>query len=69
MERQQLKTGRFGLGTTLVVRDLDAAEDWLGRKSVRASRLNSEVVAADPADTFGAPYFFTTTTFAADPFA
>jgi hypothetical protein len=56
-------------GITLVVRDLDAAQDWLGRNSVRTSRLNPEVLAADPADTFGAPYFFTAATFADDPFA
>jgi len=31
--------------------------------------VNPELVAADPADTFGAPYFFTTATFAGDPFA
>ncbi|HTX27229.1 MAG TPA: VOC family protein [Streptosporangiaceae bacterium] len=61
--------GNMIYGITLVVGDLDAAEGWLGSKSVRSSRLNPELLAADPADTFGAPYFFTTTTFAGDPFA
>ena len=61
--------GNMIYGITLVVRDLDAAQDWLSRKSVRTTRLNPEVLAADPADTFGAPYFFTATTFAGDPFA
>jgi catechol 2,3-dioxygenase-like lactoylglutathione lyase family enzyme len=61
--------GNMIYGITLVVGDLGAVEDWLGRKSIRSSRLNPELVAADPADTFGAPYFFTTTTFAGDPFA
>ena len=61
--------GNMIYGITLVVRDLDAVQDWLGRNSVRTARLNPDVVAADPADTFGAPYFFTTTTFAGDPFA
>ncbi len=63
------KWGNMIYGITLVVRDLDAAQDWLGRKSVRTTRLNPDLVAADPADTFGAPYFFTATTFAGDPFA
>ena len=63
------KWGNMIYGITLVVRDLDAAQEWLGRKSVRTSRLNPDLVAADPADTFGAPYFFTATTFAGDPFA
>jgi hypothetical protein len=63
------KWGNMIYGITLVVRDLDAAQDWLGRKSVRTTRLNPDLVAADPADTFGAPYSFTATTFAGDPFA
>jgi hypothetical protein len=63
------KWGNMIYGITLVVRDLGAVEDWLSSKSVRTSRLTGDVVAADPADTFGAPYFFTTTTFPGDPFA
>ncbi len=61
--------GNMIYGITLVVRDLDQADGWLRRKSVRTSRLTPELLAADAADTFGAPYFFTATTFAADPFA
>ena len=61
--------GNMIYGITMVVTDLDAAQDWLNRKSVRTSRLNPDTVAADPADTFGAPYFFTAATFAGDPFA
>jgi catechol 2,3-dioxygenase-like lactoylglutathione lyase family enzyme len=61
--------GNMIYGITLVVRDTGAVQDWLGRHSVRTTRLNADLVAANPADTFGAPYFFTTTTFAGDPFA
>jgi hypothetical protein len=61
--------GNMIYGITLVVRDLDAAQHWLNSKSVRTSRPSPDVLAADPADTFGAPYFFTTTTFEGDPFA
>jgi Glyoxalase/Bleomycin resistance protein/Dioxygenase superfamily len=63
------KRGNMIYGITLVVSDLDAAQDWLGRNSVRTSQVNPDLVAAGPADTFGAPYFFTTTTFTGDPFA
>ena len=59
MQRQRLKTGKFGLGT--MIHSVHMTDD--------AARLNPEVLAADPADTFGAPYFFTATTFADDPFA
>jgi hypothetical protein len=77
---ERLKTGKFGLGTMIhsvhmtddvaqLNRFYEEVFGGLGRNSVRASRVNPGLVAADPADTFGAPYFFTTTTFAGDQFA
>ena len=47
-------------GVTFEVRDLAAAEEWLAAKGIGASRLSAGHLAADPADTFGMPLFFTT---------
>jgi catechol 2,3-dioxygenase-like lactoylglutathione lyase family enzyme len=54
---------------TLGVDDLETAEAWLGKQGVRSDRLGDELLAAHPDDTFGAPYFFTTTAIPNDPFA
>jgi len=61
--------GNMIYSTTMQVRDVSAAEEWLTKKGVGAKRLTSELLAADPADTFGAPYFFSTATIPNDPFA
>jgi hypothetical protein len=55
-------------GITFEVNDLDAAQEWLGRKKIGASRPRPGLLAANPADCFGAPYFFTTDAVPNDPF-
>jgi hypothetical protein len=47
-------------GITLSVRDLDSAEAWLDKKNIRTTRPRAGLLAANPHDCFGAPYFFTT---------
>ena len=62
---------RFGdmiYGVTFRVRDVDSAAQWLQEQSIRTTRLSDALLAADPADTFGAPYFFTGTDVPNDPF-
>jgi hypothetical protein len=44
------------------VRDLDSAEAWLDKKNIRTTRPRDGLLAANPDDCFGAPYFFTTDT-------
>jgi hypothetical protein len=53
---------------TFRVNDLDSAQTWLSSKGVRTSRPRAGLLAADPADTFNAPYFFTTDVLESDPF-
>jgi hypothetical protein len=60
--------GNMIYSVTFKVVDLDSAEEWLNRKGVKTSRLRPGLLAADPADTFGAPYFFTPETVPNDPF-
>ena len=60
--------GNMIYGITFKVTDLDAAEVWLQKKSIATSRPRPGLLAADPADCFGAPYFFTTDTVENDPF-
>jgi catechol 2,3-dioxygenase-like lactoylglutathione lyase family enzyme len=60
--------GNTIFGITLKVADLDAAEAWLAQKNVRTNRLRPTLLAADPADTFGAPYSFTTEDIPGAPF-
>jgi len=55
-------------GITLKVRDLASAEAWLEKKGIQTEQLRPDVVAADPDDCLGAPYFFTTETVPGDPF-
>jgi len=50
------------------VNDLDSAEKWLNEKGVRTSRPRPGLLAANPEDTFNAPYFFTTDVIDGDPF-
>ena len=50
------------------VNDLDSAEAWLNLKGIKTSRPRAGLLAADPADTFNAPYFFTTDVIEGDPF-
>jgi catechol 2,3-dioxygenase-like lactoylglutathione lyase family enzyme len=60
--------GNMIYGITFKVNDLGAAEAWLTKKGIGTSRPREGLLAADPADTFGAPYFFTTDTIPNDPF-
>jgi hypothetical protein len=60
--------GNMIYSITFEVRDLDAAQEWLQRKKIGASRPRPGLLAADPADCFGAPYFFTTDAVPDDPF-
>ncbi|MDQ7908552.1 hypothetical protein RB614_28880 [Phytohabitans sp. ZYX-F-186] len=66
--RHVAKWGNMIYGITFKVRDLDSVENWLAKKEVRTSRPRPTVVAADPEDTFGAPYFFTIDDIPNDPF-
>lgn len=61
------KWGNTIYSATLKVRDLDSVETWLTTKNIRHERLLPQRVAADPADCFGAPYFFTTEDIPEDP--
>jgi catechol 2,3-dioxygenase-like lactoylglutathione lyase family enzyme len=54
--------GNMIYGITFSVRDLDSAQAWLDKKNIRTTRPRPGLLAADPADCFGAPYFFTTDT-------
>jgi catechol 2,3-dioxygenase-like lactoylglutathione lyase family enzyme len=60
--------GNLIYGITFKVHDLDAVESWLAKKNVRTSRPGPDLVASDPGDTFGAPYFFSTAAIPNDPF-
>lgn len=64
--------GRYGdmiFSTTLRVVDLDRAEAHLSSKGIRTARPDAFTLEADPADTFGAPWVFTTRDIPGDPFA
>jgi hypothetical protein len=52
--------GNMIYGITFSVRDLDSAEAWLDKKNIRTTRPRDGLLAANPDDCFGAPYFFTT---------
>ena len=60
--------GNILYSITFRVNDLDSAEDWLNRKDIKTTRPRPGLLAADPADTFNAPYFFTTDVVDGDPF-
>ncbi|MGX7680152.1 VOC family protein [Jatrophihabitans sp. DSM 45814] len=62
------KWGNFIYSLTFQVNDLDSVENWLAKKNIRTTRLSDQVVAANPEDTFGAPYFFSTASIPNDPF-
>jgi hypothetical protein len=53
---------------TLKVLDLDGAEAHLKSKGIAVSRPDAETLVADPLDTHGAPWSFTTRTIPNDPF-
>jgi hypothetical protein len=61
--------GNMIYSITFQVNDLDAVEAWLAKKGVGTTRLSDELVAANPDDTFNAPYFFSTKSIPNDPFA
>ena len=60
--------GNMIYGITFKVNDLDCAEQWLNQKGIKTSRPRAGVVAADPDDCHGAPYFFTIDRIPNDPF-
>lgn len=60
--------GNMIYSITFRVNDLDSAEAWLNSKNIKTSRPRPGLLAADPADTFDAPYFFTTDVLENDPF-
>ena len=62
------KWGNMIYALTFQVHDLAAVEGWLNSKNVKTQRLTDDLVAADPEDCFGAPYFFTTRAVPNDPF-
>jgi hypothetical protein len=53
---------------TFKVNELDTAQAWLTAKNVRSNRLSDDLLAADPSDTFNAPFLFTTEDIPNDPF-
>jgi catechol 2,3-dioxygenase-like lactoylglutathione lyase family enzyme len=61
------KWGNMIYGITFKVLDLDCAEEWLQKKGIKTTRPRAGVVAADPSDCHGAPYFFTTDKIPNDP--
>jgi hypothetical protein len=66
--RHVAQWGNMIYSITFRVNDLDSAEQWLNSKNVRTSRPRPGLLAADPADTFNAPYLFTTDVIEGDPF-
>ncbi|MCW2909316.1 MAG: hypothetical protein JWL68_4105 [Actinomycetia bacterium] len=60
--------GNMIYGITFRVRDLDSAQAWLAHHGIGTSRPRPGLLAADPAGTYGAPYFFTTDDIPNDPF-
>jgi hypothetical protein len=62
------KWGNTIYGITMRVRDLDSAEAWLARNSVKTTRPRPGLLVADPEDCHGAPYFFTNEDIPNDPF-
>lgn len=63
------RLGDMIYSVTFRVHDLAAVEKWLAAKSIRTTRLDDGLLAAEPADTYLAPYFFTTEDVPDDPFA
>ncbi|MGW0590583.1 hypothetical protein [Streptosporangium sp. NPDC002607] len=66
--RHVARWGNMIYGITFRVVDLDSAESWLNRKGIRTNRIRPTMLAANPEDCYGAPYFFTTETIENDPF-
>jgi catechol 2,3-dioxygenase-like lactoylglutathione lyase family enzyme len=62
------KWGNMIYSITFRVNSLESAEQWLNGKGIKTSRPRAGLLAADPKDTFGAPYFFTTDVLEGDPF-
>jgi hypothetical protein len=60
--------GNMIYSITFRVNDLESAQAWLSSKGIRTSRPRAGLLATDPADTFSAPYLFTTDTLEGDPF-
>lgn len=65
--RDLAKNGSACHAVAFLVRDLDAVVDYLGEKGIAVIGRDDETVLADPADTFGAPFRFTTWRVPGDP--
>ncbi|WAH97695.1 VOC family protein [Arthrobacter sp. MMS18-M83] len=63
------KWGNMIYSATFKITDIDSAEKWLKSKGVRTTRIRPTLLAANPEDTFGAPYFFSVEDILNDPFA
>jgi hypothetical protein len=68
LSRHVTQWGNMIYSITFRVNDLDSAQAWLNCKGIKTSRPRDGLLAADPADTFNAPYFFTTDVLEGDPF-
>ncbi|MEV3913106.1 VOC family protein [Streptomyces canus] len=66
--RHVAQWGNMIYSITFRVNDLDSAQKWLNGKGIRTSRPRPGLLAADPQDTFNAPYLFTTDVLEGDPF-
>ena len=60
--------GNMIYSITFRSRDLDSAESWLNSHAIRTERPRADILAANPEDTYGAPYFFTSAAIPNDPF-
>jgi catechol 2,3-dioxygenase-like lactoylglutathione lyase family enzyme len=67
--RHVAKWGNMIYSATFKITDIDSAEKWLNSKDIRTTRIRSTLLAANPEDTFGAPYFFSVEDIPNDPFA
>lgn len=61
--------GNMIYSATFKISDIDSAEKWLNANGVRTTRIRPTLLAANPEDTFGAPYFFSVEDILNDPFA
>jgi catechol 2,3-dioxygenase-like lactoylglutathione lyase family enzyme len=52
--------GNMIYGLRFLVRDVDAAEQWLKANDVRTTRVRGDLLVTDPDDSYGAPLFFGT---------
>ncbi|MCD0452962.1 hypothetical protein LO762_27835 [Actinocorallia sp. API 0066] len=60
LARHVARWGNMIYSLRFKVADLDSAESWLNRNAVRTTRSRPALLVTDPADTYGAPMYFTT---------